>query len=231
MTRSPNAAGRHRALVVASVLTLVLAACAMPSNSEPQSISVGTDFEELLAPAPPESTTTTESPERTREVGFWFIVDDELNRESRQLPLTRARDAFVVLEELLAGTRQENYRSAIPSGVEVLETRLSDESGILTIVLTDETLFAVGGTDLTRAIAQIVFTLTGIPGVEQVRFEIDESVRSVPTGSGSDTREPVGPCDYLRFRPELRDCPDSTTTTTSPAPASESTLEIPGQYP
>lgn len=204
------------ALVVASVVALLVAACAMPTDDRPQTISVGTDFEELLAPAPPPSSTTTVREEATTEVGFWFIVDDELGRESRQMTLSRAREPSEVLDVLLAGTRQENYRSAIPSGVEVLETRLAEGSSTLTIVLSDDTLFGVGGTDLTRAIAQIVFTAAGRPGVEQVRFEIDESVRSVPTGSGADTREPVGPCDYLRFQPRYTGCPDATTTTTSP---------------
>jgi hypothetical protein len=217
---------RSRAsILVAAFLSMlgIVGACAMPSDSEPKTIAVGDEHTELLDPAPPVSEPSTTVLEATREVGLWFIVDDVLARESRQINVSRATSLTAVLNELAGGTRQENHRSAIPSGVEILDVRIDEATRTATVELIDDTLLTnVEGLELTRAIAQLVFTVSdrGRWGVSFVRFEIDGNIRSVPTGGGSNTNEPVGPCDYTRLDPDplIRGCPVPTTTTIATPP-------------
>jgi spore germination protein GerM len=203
------------------MIVLVLGACAVPTDERADSVAISPEFSELLEPAPTTLATTTTTPERQRLVGLYFIVDDLLARQDTLIAISRAESLTAVLNELVVGTRQENHRSAIPSGVAVSATSIDSERGVATIVLADNTLFtAVEGTERRRAISQFVFTATSNRfGVDAVQFEIDGNIRSVPTGGGSDKTEPVGKCDYELFwdGPSLG-CPGATTTT-SPPPA------------
>jgi spore germination protein GerM len=212
--------------VLASVSALLamslVASCAMPSDQRAQPLSIDEDIAEVLEPAPATSAPTTSTPEDTLERGLYFIEDDLIRRQSAQIAETPAKDLTAVLNELVAGTRQQNHRSAIPSGVQVVDTRIDENRRVATIVLLDNTLFTleVSG-DRLRAIAQFVYTATDRSGtvfnVDRVQFEIDGEVRAIPTGGGSDTSEPVGRCDYERVASESSrpsDCPGATTTTT-----------------
>lgn len=221
---------RRSALAVLALgLVAVLAACSMPSNDGPQPISLGEDNAELLEPAPSTSSTSTTARGNTREIGVYFIVDDLLQRVSDDLPISQDGNLNLTLglEKLLDGTPRENHRSAIPAGVEVLGTRVDDDSDVATIVLADAALFSIEGPDLRRAIAQFVFTATdrngAAFGVDAIRFEIDGDIRSIPTGDGSNTSDPVDRCDYEGFAgsiDQIRGCPAATTTTATPTTTS-----------
>ena len=194
-------------------VVLLLASCAMPSDANPEPLTLDEENEDLLDPSPPATTTT--QPERTQPRWLWFIEDDDLAREQVQIPVSQADDLTAVLNRLVEGTRQQDRRNALPDGVRVLGHRVDDDSGVVTIELADATLFDVASTELARAIAQVVFTATETSfGHEAVRFEIDGNIRSVPTGAGSNTSDPVDRCDYERFHPDTS-CPDATTTTTT----------------
>lgn len=185
----------------------------MPSDADPEPLALSDLDADLLDPESP--TTTTTQPEATLPRGLWFIEDDDLARESVQIPVSRADDLTSVLNRLFEGTRQQDRRNAIPDGVRVLGYRVDEDSGVVTIELADASLFDVASTELARAVAQIVFTATESTfGHEAVRLEIEGNIRSVPTGAGSNTSDPVGRCDYERFYASA-DCPDPTTTTTT----------------
>jgi hypothetical protein len=218
MLAEPSARRRHRALVLGILAVLALtAACAMPSDAEPQPISMSDDFDDLLEPAPPPTTATPA--EETLPRTLWFIADDVLSSQSTQVEVSRAGDLTEVLNRLAAGTRQQDHRSAIPDGVVFVGHRSDEGSRTVTIELADVSLFEIDGNELARAVAQIVFTTTHPGnnfGYDRVRFEIDGSIRSVPIGAGSNTNDPVGRCDYERFDPSPS-CPATTTTTTTAA--------------
>lgn len=210
--------------VALSLLFVVVAAsaCAIPVDNQPDTVALDEEFAELLEPAPPSEVTTTTSQPATRNVPLYFVVDDELALALTPMSVSRADDLTAILNELAAGTRLENHRNAIPTGVEIISTSIDSDRRVATITLADQTLFtAAEGNERLRAIAQIVFTATGNRfGVDAVQFEIDGNIRSVPTLSGSDKTEPVGRCDYDRFASasDLRDCPSTTTTTTTTSP-------------
>ncbi|MFP4512704.1 MAG: GerMN domain-containing protein [Acidimicrobiales bacterium] len=202
----------RRLLALAVAALILLMGCAMPSDAEPDPITLDDEYADLLEPAPPPTTTTPA--ESTLPRGLWFIADDLLSRESTQIEVSRADDLTAVLNRLTEGTRQQDHRSAIPGGVVFLGHRSDEGSRTVTVEMADAALFEIDGTELARAVAQIVFTATQpVFGYEAVRFEIDGDIRSVPTGSGSNSNEPVGQCDYERFDPDPS-CPSTTTTTT-----------------
>jgi spore germination protein GerM len=106
-------------------------------------------------------------------------------------------DARSALDALLEGPSGAETRlglsSAIPSRDAV--RLVTDEDGTATVELSSD--FRDGTvTHQVAALAQIVYTLTGVPGVEEVRFEIDGALAAVPRHDGSLTREPVNRSDY-----------------------------------
>ena len=185
----------------------------MPSDAEPEAIALNEEAAELLEAAPPSTTTTVAETEDTLPRLLWFIADDELSREEVQIRVSRANDLTEILNRLVEGTTQQDHRSAIPDDVVFVTYRTDDTSRTVTIELADAALFEIDGSELARAVAQIVFTATQPAlGYEQVRFEIDGNIRSVPVGAGSNTSDPVDRCDYERFDPSPS-CPEPTTTT------------------
>ncbi len=217
-------------LIALALLVSLAVACTIPSDDEANVVTVGDDHLGVLDPAPtPESTTTTVS-ERTKEVGLYFIEDDKLQRLTLDLAVSQAENLTSVLNELLQGTLRQNFRSAIPPGVEIIDTRVDRTSRTATVVLLNDTFFAIEGRDRYRAIAQVVFTATdrngNAFGVDSIQFEIDGNLVTIPRGDGTDTNQPVGRCDYADFADfvePVRDCPStvsSTTTSTTP-PASD----------
>lgn len=232
-TMTPNRTRLSLAALVAAVVLAGTASCAMPSDNEAHVVSIGEEHRVVLEPAPTSEVTTTTAREATLEVGLYFIEDDKLRRQPWDMAVSRAENLTSVLNQLLQGTYRQNFRTAIPTGVEIIDTRINDATRVATIVLLDNTLFSIEGNDRLRAIAQIVFTATDRNrnnlGVERVQFEIDGDLLTIPKGDGTDTSQPVGRCDYATsvilgdqggadFIDPSRDCPstNSTTSTTSP---------------
>jgi len=162
--------------------------------------------EELVAPI----TTTTEAgsdaPTRTREI--WFLSDDMLRSTPREVEV-RAGIAGAI-EAVLAGpSPQEQTASlttSIPAGTELLEVRQAEDSGLLTIDLTDE-LQLQEGSELRNAVAQLVYTATSFNDTsDQVRFQIDGQVVSVPADEGA-TASVVTRADYADLDPAVADGP------------------------
>ena len=59
----------------------------------------------------------------------------------------------------------------------------------------------IGGRDQIVALAQIVSTLTGLPGVGRVSFTLEGSPVGVPRGDGAITTESVSRDDYALLAP------------------------------
>lgn len=69
------------------------------------------------------------------------------------------------------------------------------EGGVATVDL-DPAFAEVPTADQLDAVAQLVCTLTGQPGIGQVRFTVDGRPVEVPRGDGSSTSEPVVRADF-----------------------------------
>lgn len=208
---------RRRLTGLLVVVALVAVGCALPSDDEPDVLACDGVCAQVLEPAPTSSTSTT-LPVQTLPVNlFFFDAEDTLQPESRQIrtPISAAD----VLRELFEGTTEQGKSTAIPPDVELVDATVDEATGILTVSLTDA-LFAIEGTELVRAIAQIVYTATQLSAVRSVRFEIDGEIQPVPVGDGGSQTRPVTKDDFPSFNPlntPSSSTTSSTTSTTLPA--------------
>ena len=129
-----------------------------------------------------------------------------LARGGRLLPTARSLPPPLTLARLLRSlgrgpTSPEvaaGIRTALP--VEDAPTDVTVERGTATVDL------PAPFTDLSRpdqvlALAQIVYTVTGQPGIGQVQFTLDGTTADIPRADLSLTAEPVTRDDYLALAP------------------------------
>lgn len=186
----------RRGGVAAAAAALALAGCAPATHDSARVVADDEVPFELLEPAAPATTTSSAVPSRT---GTIYLVDDE----GLLVPATRqmARiDADSLLDELAA----EPTESEVGRG---LRTLLDSEDeaalvlgvnvgrGVATVDLGPEFAELDGDSQL-LALAQLVFTLTGQPGVGQVAFTIAGSPVDVPRADGTTTGDPVTADDF-----------------------------------
>lgn len=196
------------------VLAAIAVGCGIPLDDEP--IVIAND--ELPQSLQTGSSTTTTLPDLLSEDVTIFLLDPgdgeaQLVPVVRQVPVVDGGTeiAQVILEQLLAGPTSEeqleaNLTSAIvasddaPISVVSLERPADNQ---LVVVLSEAP--AIEGSDRTVAFAQLVFTLTELSTVDQVRFAIrdengnDEDI-SVSTGSEEgDVRRAVDRTDFPSF--------------------------------
>jgi len=206
----------RRAFVAAlTVCSLVVSACGIPLDEEPQVIA-REDLPQVLQPG---TSTTTTLPDRLTEDVTIFLVDPG-DGEAILVPVTRqvavvdggGEIATLILGQLLAGPTSEeqleaNLTSAlIPSGDQPISVVELDRpaQNQLVVVLSDAP--AIEGSDRTVGFAQLVFTLTELSTVDQVRFAVrdengvDEDLSVSTNTEEGDVRRAVDRSDFPSFR-------------------------------
>jgi hypothetical protein len=91
------------------------------------------------------------------------------------------------------------FTNAVPPDLRVLdaELRVEESGNILELNVGRDAIVAIESTQQRRAIAQIVFTATSVPGVTAVRFFADGEAISVPVEDRTaDPGESVRPSDF-----------------------------------
>lgn len=141
--------------------------------------------------SPPPPTTTT-LPWRTN---LWYIAAGRAVQAPRQL--REQPDVAQVLRLLLRGPSVDDQplvRSALDVGDATLVGR--PEGGTLTVAL--EADFGTRSpTEQVLALAQLVLTLTEVPGVGRVAFRIGDADIAVPLPNGQLSQGSVSRDDYL----------------------------------
>lgn len=120
--------------------------------------------------------------------------------------------------------------NAVPPDLVVLSVRVvfGPEGNVLDLNVNKDSLGAIEATEQRRAIAQLVFTTTSVPGVSAVRFFADDTTISVPVEDRTaDPGETVSPEDF----PTLEEALDRWTLLTEsgsrPAPAAPEPAPVP----
>ena len=93
----------------------------------------------------------------------------------------------------------DDLTNAVPPNLDVISVRLvvEEQGNILELNLAKEALSGIEATQQRRAIAQLVFTATDVPGVSAVRFYADGTAISVPLEDRTaDPGEPIRPRDF-----------------------------------
>ena len=195
------------ALVLLLVASLVGGACGVPANDGPQAISPANLPAGLLDPNPGTSTTVPGSP-GTTPVPVYFIVRDgdvdrltEVTREVAEPTMPAARIG-ALFSQPTADEADAGITSSIPADLVLLQDPvLDEETGVLTIDLSSE-LFDIQSAELTRAVAQIVFTVTQLTDVLKVRFLVEGEATPVPDDDGVEKEDPVSKADYRSLDPD-----------------------------
>ncbi|TWH73282.1 sporulation and spore germination protein [Modestobacter roseus] len=143
-----------------------------------------------------------------------------LVRGARLTEVERRMDAPTVaaaLDQVVDGpTRAEaadGVRTALAPEVVGVEVVLPD--GTTTVAVTRGFTSITGGNQL-LAVAQVVWTLTGLPTVTRVRFTVEGMPVELPTDTGLSTG-PVGRGDYLSVAPAERTPSGTAPSGTAPS--------------
>lgn len=200
---------RHPTLrrLLAALLALALvsgtAACGVNADDEPVAIPAEDLPPDLLDPNPPTSTTLSGSP--TMAVTVYLLTRSgnttRLTPVEREVEAATSRD---VINALLAPPSREEQAlgliSSIPADTVLLDTELVDADDELVVDLSGD-LFDVEGSELANAFAQIVWTVTELEGVRQVRFRVEGVGRRAPNAEGTEQPGAVTRADYADLAP------------------------------
>lgn len=187
MTARP-ASGSAARWHATALLLLVLAGCGLEPQSAPVPASTA-------SASPPSGAAT--APDRTLSIVF-------LVRDERLTPVARSSRPGLqgTLEVLSDGPGRRDEQMGLRSYLtaQQFEGSFDPERPELVVVGITDAFTALPDDQELLAAAQLVWTLTQAPGVEQVRAQTGGRPVPLPTASGPRDR-PVGRNDYLPFAP------------------------------
>lgn len=189
---------RTKSLFIALV-GLALAACGVPTDRVPQSLSQrDVPFNLLASDVVTTSTTVSSSP--TALATIYLVAADRLQPVDRLVPTPPTVEK--VVRRLLSGPSdaeaRRGLRTAVPAGTTILSAPVA--SAIATIDLSGAFVRGTGPEQII-ALAQIVFTATSLPGVVGVRFTLEGRPTEVPAGDGTLTQAPLGRANFASYGP------------------------------
>jgi germination protein M len=124
----------------------------------------------------------------------------------REIPST-PRIALATLRELVDGPSTDDrdhvddISTAVPDDTLVLDVAIDD--GLATVDLSREFESGGGSFSMTARLAQVVYTVTQFPTVDEVEFELDGQPVTVFSGEGIVLDEPVARDDYHDLLPTV----------------------------
>ncbi len=197
--------------VVAAVLAT--AGCGLPLDERPRDIAAMDEpfpLQDTVGPRP-------ETGQGADTIKVYLVGPDTLVASDRPGP----GDVAEAVRQLLLGPTQEDsnrgLQSSVPPNTRLLGVETAVD-GTVTVDLSSEFLDVRGEAQI-AAVAQLVFTVTGVPGVTGLLLKIAGEPKAIPTESGTaDQLVPVGRFDYPSLFPISLPEPvqPSATTTTVP---------------
>ena len=197
---------------------------AEPADPEPEPAQPAEPSDEA-----PESDADVPEEGATTEVRLYYLApgggtpgraDPFLVSVQREIPST-PRIALATLRELVDGPSGSDVElitgvsSAVPDGTLVLDVVIDD--GLATVDLSREYESGGGSFSMLSRLAQVVYTVTQFPTVNEVAFALDGQPVTVFSGEGIGLDEPVSRDDYLDLLPTVFvDVPAAGATVTSP---------------
>lgn len=211
-----------RLIILLSTLVLVVAACGsantvgdagpVTTSAEAGAVTTlppadpGTDVTTTEPPAtddPTTTTTTTAAPQATRFVDVYFVQDGGYATSVATAVPASSDVAANAIRALIAGPTPAQQAAGLSSVVptDTLLLGMTIDDGLAKIDLSQE-FEAGGGTfSMTSRLAQVVYTLTQFPTIDEVEFWLDGSPVTVFSAEGLLLEEPVGRNDYLAALP------------------------------
>lgn len=212
---------RTTRLLAALVATMIfLLGCGVPTDDSPDLIALDDISDDLAAPNNLIEPTATATPEGTQLLTglatvYFVNADNRLEPEQREVVLlTDDERAQPILQALIAGPNDEErdilgLTTGLPADIVVLDVELKS-AGSAVVNIADGPIRALSGDNFRIALAQIVYTITELDGIESFRLLIDGEEQPLSTDAGiTDAVAPVGRSDYASYRPgELIETPE-----------------------
>lgn len=209
--------------VLLTALTAVLAACGIPSDGKPRDVGVNERLQLSDTKAPEQAAATPFGPKV-------YFLSQGPNGEDRLQPAGRdvASTPTALLTELFNGltaTEQQTnkWRTAVPPDTKLVDAPVQQPDGTLVVNL-NQAFFQASGPAQINAVAQVVFTATGIDNVQRVKILVEGQPQGWPRGDGTAqlVGEPLTQYAYPELSPDSQpDYPPapSPTSSTTEAPA------------
>jgi spore germination protein GerM len=175
------------------------AGCGIPPDDRASLAQPGSVPYDLLGDSPA-ATATTQLSTQTEKATLFLVQGERLAPVQRELPAPVSVEA--VLQALAAGPTTTEVQLGLRTALLAPGLMRSGgvSGGIATIDLglpfTD-----IAGRDQIVALAQIVSTVTGLPGVGRARFTLDGQPVGILRGDGAVTTETVSRDDYATLAP------------------------------
>jgi spore germination protein GerM len=207
---------RRRVAIVCltGIVALLLAACGLPQDKEPQRFGLPAAAEQALKQA----SSTTTSPAVARPEDLYYVSGD--TDDEKLVPVrtpiresgTLNDEARAVLEGLktVPADRRAELRTSLGENTRINSVSVN-ETGVAKVDL----VLGVSSTSARLAAAQIVFALTDLDGIQGVSFFLNGEPSAPPTEVAVDPGEPVTRNHYPTF---LEGVEQAVTTTVAPAP-------------
>ena len=197
---------RAIALLVLVGLVLTITGCGISADGEPHVIAADDLPADLLDPNPATSTSNPDSGS-TAAVTVYLIVREgdttRLTPVPREVsdPTSPGERIRALLAPPSTQEQQDGLISSIPSDTVLLDTSRDPAQSNELVVNLSGALFDVQGKELANAFAQIVWTVTEIAGVRQVRFKVDGQAQRAINDEGVEQPGAVTRSDYNALAP------------------------------
>jgi spore germination protein GerM len=191
---------RRTVAAMAAVVALGLAGCGIPPDDSATLAAPSSVPFDLLGQTP--SATATTLPFAQTERATLFLVQGErLAAVQRELPAPVSVES--VLEALVAGPTSTEVQLGLRTALLTTPglVRSGGVSGGIATIDLGQPFTEIAGRDQIVALAQIVSTVTGLPGVGRVRFTLDGNPVGILRGDGAVTTETVSRDDYATLAP------------------------------
>ncbi len=180
------------------VLTVLLAGCRVPNDSAPRDIPANQVPFDLLAPSTTAPPVTSQVP--TVDGTVYLLNQNHLVAVKRSVPAPLSLGS--ILAALVQGpTSQESalgYVSSVGPQSGVASAQVVNGSAMIGL---SSSFAGTGVQEQIKALAQIVYTVTEVQGVQNVHIELNSQTANVPRGDGSATTDPLTRGDYSSFAP------------------------------
>lgn len=195
----------RRTIAALSVLTLVSAGCGSSNVGDAGPLASQPPTTTTTVP-PDVTTTTTEAPVETPADQVFvelYFVKEGTSAKSVVRAVDTPNVATNAIEALIDGPTPDEQdgelSTAIPSDTLLLGLTIDD--GLATIDLSREFEVGGGSFNILSRLAQVVYTLTQFPTVDEVLFHLDGEPVEVFSGEGVVLEDPVGRGDYTSLLP------------------------------
>ncbi len=186
-------------MVWVATAIMALVGCGVPTDSDPRAIPPEEVPYGLLRPsADPRAGPMT--PEEGGQIQVFFLRGERLAPATRRVRPVASVEG--VMRHLLRGPNRdeaaEGLRSAIGPRSDLLGIRME---GRVAVIDLNADFVEIQGEEQLLAVAQLVFSATGVAGVDAVTLLLEGKPVEVPTGEGTLTGRPLTRGDFTRFSP------------------------------